>query len=117
MKYPLLLTPEEFISPAYFPEFATVNRDLIARLLRESAEHCPLSIWGRHRTNASAYLAAHWLAMRLHQQGQMAGAAVTAAQGSIAEMPQGGEVSITATSYGQRFEEIRKRLPIIGMVV
>lgn len=112
-----LLTPEEFISPAYFPEFASVNRDLIARLLLEASEYCPICTWGRHRASGIRYLTAHWLAMRLYQQGQMAGAAVSAAQGSISEMPKGEKESINATSYGQRYEEIRRRLPIIGMVV
>ena len=111
------LTPEEFISPAFFPEFASVNRDLIARLLSEASDYCPICTWGRQRANGIRYLTAHWLAMRLYQQGQMAGAAVSAAQGSISEMPQGGKESIYATSYGQRYEEIRRRLPIIGMMV
>lgn len=112
-----LLTPEEFISPAFFPEFAPVNRDLISRFLGEAAEYCPVGVWGRHRTTGIYYLAAHWLAMRLYQQGQMAGAAVSAAQGTISAMPQGGTSSINATAYGQRYEEIRRRLPITGMVV
>lgn len=112
-----LLTPEEFISPAYFPEFATANRDLIARLLQEAGEYCPLSVWGKRRLSGSAYLAAHWLAMRLYQQGQMAGAAVSAAKGEVTSMPQGGKESLSATSYGQRYEEIKRHLPIVGMVV
>lgn len=116
---PRIITPEEFISPAWFPLFALESRDLIERFIQESELECSM-IWATRRKSGVAWLTAHKLAMNLHQAGQLSSAATLAAEGKAVDLPSSSGVQnwgVLATFYGQQYERLKAQIPRVGFVV
>lgn len=89
---------------ARFPEFATESPDVIYFNLAQAARQTPPQVWGLQQFDASAFLAAHLLASRVHAVGSMIGAPIGQAAGMCLE----------STLYGQEYCRIRDTLPISG---
>ena len=117
VQQPLPPSPEQFILPSNYPEFASEDRELIARFLVEASEFCPEFVWGKGelRTRAIALYTAKKLAERLIQMSEIASLSVLAARGENS-FPQPVDPSQSVTFYEREFQSLYARLPKTGFV-
>lgn len=112
---------------ARFPEFAGVADPTVQVYIDDAVSDLDQNIWGDTTIadRATSFLAAHRLATELDSAGGATTGQVGALQSASADgvsssyvMPQNlssGDLALWATSYGQRFLDLRRRY-VIGVM-
>ncbi len=90
-----------------FPEFGEQSLSVVDSALAEAGRSTPAAQWGPIHTEAVTYLAAHIIATRTIQLGQMVG--------SDAGTPNG--TGMTSTLYGQEYHRLLTSLPYSGFAL
>ena len=87
-----------------FPEFGEQSLSVVDSALAEAGRSTPAAQWGTIHTEAVSYLAAHLIATRTVQLGQMVGSAAGTPNGT----------GIASTLYGQEYLRLQNSLPHSG---
>lgn len=106
-----MLSASDFL--ARYPDFASLDIDLVSAALEQAKSYCPLDVWLDKQSQAIALVAAHSLAMRWLQIGEIAATSVANAKGGKPQSNSGGDW-FEGTSWGREFLQLRKSIIVSG---
>jgi hypothetical protein len=109
------LSPSDFLGQ--YSEFESLDVAKIQTALDQASTYCPPDVWKDKRNQAIALIAAHTLATRWLQIGEIAASAVQNAKGKSTSSSSSNDNWFAGTVWGREFLQLRKSIIVSGFYI